>query len=328
MSAVAAAGVVGSDRPAIRIDRRFGAAAANVVKNWKWPLACAAAVGLIDMIWARAAGLTFGGLAEALLSIAAFLVIGAAWQATGAVLGERAGAPRWVLRLEQLGIGMTYFGTWCAVALAVAVYSYLCGRVGLPFRDAAFADFDRQLGFDWMRWAATVAAHPWLKAALSYSYHSHVWQAVAVFFVAAFSGDPRRPVECFWIVAVSALAACTISILVPAIGATVHFGAGTSNWVADVTLLRLPAPAAFELNQLKGIVSMPSFHTMLGVCFIWSSRRTGIVGLGFVALNLAMIVSTISEGGHYLVDVLAGLALAVVVIAAVNRLIYRDFKPA
>ena len=66
---------------------------------------------------------------------------------------------------------------------------------------------------------------------------------------------------------------------------------------------------------MEGIVTMPSYHTVMAVLLTYAFRRTGLVGYGIATLNLVMLLSIPPIGGHYLVDVLAGGALALGAIA-------------
>jgi len=60
---------------------------------------------------------------------------------------------------------------------------------------------------------------------------------------------------------------------------------------------------------------MPSYHTAMAVLFTYAFRRTGLVGYGIATLNVVMLLSIPPIGGHYLVDLLAGGALALGAIA-------------
>ena len=66
---------------------------------------------------------------------------------------------------------------------------------------------------------------------------------------------------------------------------------------------------------MEGIVTMPSYHTVMAVLLTYAFRRTGLVGYGIATLNLGMLLSIPPIGGHYLVDVLAGGALTLGAIA-------------
>ena len=64
------------------------------------------------------------------------------------------------------------------------------------------------------------------------------------------------------------------------------------------------------MNCAKRVLATPSYHTVLAVLFTYAFRGTGLLGCGIAALNVAMLISIPSIGGHYLVDVLAGAPLA------------------
>jgi membrane-associated phospholipid phosphatase len=66
---------------------------------------------------------------------------------------------------------------------------------------------------------------------------------------------------------------------------------------------------------MNGIVQMPSYHTVLVVLFTYAFRGTGLIGYVIAALNIFMLLAIPPVGGHYLVDVLAGGALALGAIA-------------
>lgn len=63
---------------------------------------------------------------------------------------------------------------------------------------------------------------------------------------------------------------------------------------------------------------MPSFHTALAVFFIYAIRRIQWLLPSSILVNLTMIISTPTQGAHYLADVLGGLVLALVTIAVLK----------
>lgn len=73
------------------------------------------------------------------------------------------------------------------------------------------------------------------------------------------------------------------------------------------------------MSALDGIVSFPSFHTVLGVIAIYAVRDTRWLLAFIVPLNATMIVSTMPVGGHHLADVLAGAGLTLAAILVVRR---------
>jgi membrane-associated phospholipid phosphatase len=69
------------------------------------------------------------------------------------------------------------------------------------------------------------------------------------------------------------------------------------------------------VSRTQGIVAFPSFHTVAGVLLANMARGRKWF-LPVLALNVLMIVSVMSEGAHFAVDMLSGLICACVAIAA------------
>jgi membrane-associated phospholipid phosphatase len=75
-----------------------------------------------------------------------------------------------------------------------------------------------------------------------------------------------------------------------------------------------------DLTKLEGLIKFPSFHTTLGVLFAYAMRGRGALFAAAILLNAVMIVSVLTEGGHYLVDVVSGAAIAAAALWATARL--------
>ena len=73
------------------------------------------------------------------------------------------------------------------------------------------------------------------------------------------------------------------------------------------------------LHMLEGVVSFPSFHTILGVIPIYALRDRRALMMAALAVNGTMIVSTMPVGGHHLIDVVAGAAVSLGAILVTRR---------
>jgi membrane-associated phospholipid phosphatase len=74
------------------------------------------------------------------------------------------------------------------------------------------------------------------------------------------------------------------------------------------------------VDDSTGLVTFPSFHTMLGLVLIWAVRKT-VLFWPSLFLNGAMVVSTVAIGGHYLIDVVAGIVLTAMLCAGYKLLL-------
>jgi membrane-associated phospholipid phosphatase len=89
-------------------------------------------------------------------------------------------------------------------------------------------------------------------------------------------------------------------------------------WRADILGLR--AHTLLTIGDMQGIVSFPSLHASSAV-LATNMARGGRWFLPVLVLNLVMILSVMTEGAHYFVDMLAGVAVTVAAIAAGRSLL-------
>ncbi|WP_236654923.1 phosphatase PAP2 family protein [Burkholderia pyrrocinia] len=75
----------------------------------------------------------------------------------------------------------------------------------------------------------------------------------------------------------------------------------------------------FNLSESQGLVSLPSFHVMLALLLVYAVRHVRYVFPAVVVLNVGMILSTPTQGSHYLADVIAGIVFGVQSIVVVRR---------
>lgn len=209
---------------------------------------------------------------------------------------------------------------------AAAPLSYLAASFGLPLRDHMFDVADKALGFDWMALLAWLNAHPTMFAILRAIYLSLSIQATLIILCLAFTG--RLAWLRIFVLAFIGAAIVTIAIsaVLPAQGAWSHYGltavdpasilpASWTSWpvfhgLRDGTYRQLMAAGA------EGIITFPSLHAALAVILIaamWPIARLRWLAFG---INAVMLAATPIDGSHYFVDVLAGIAIAILSLAA------------
>jgi membrane-associated phospholipid phosphatase len=221
-------------------------------------------------------------------------------------------------RAADLAAAAAFF---TAIATASAVLTYLGFRAGAPLADARLAAWDAALGFDWPVWEARVAARPGLARVLHLAYAAMAPQLALALFALPLAGMTRRSDEFLLVIGLAMPPTLLLCALLPAEGAGVFFGhAEPAHYLAAQRALRDGSLTDLTLGALQGIVTFPSFHTIAAVALINAARGTPLAFLAWV-LNLLMIVSTPTEGWHYLVDVLAGVAIALAAIALARRML-------
>ncbi|MCJ2076899.1 phosphatase PAP2 family protein [Methylobacterium sp. E-016] len=195
--------------------------------------------------------------------------------------------------------------------------SYAVACSGGPAWDATFMAWDRILGLDWQAYLAFVNARPWLAKINTTTYQSVMPQLIVVVVGLSLTGRLEACRTFVLAVALTAIAAIAISGLMPAETVFMHLGLSQATapnvpFIDDTHILALRDGSlkVVSLTDGQGIIAFPSFHAALGAILaraFWHLPWARWPGL-FV--NLVMVVATPVSGGHYFVDVFAGLGLA------------------
>lgn len=254
--------------------------------------------------------------------------------AVSAALGGAATFYRKVRRNER-------FAVMCIALLQVILFSaigsilsYLLARNGGGLWDARLAQWDAALGFDWSTYVGFVDSSPILAGASAFAYRSLIPQMIVLVLALGFF-DRLRALRAVMLAAITCGTVTVIlSTFFPAVGNVVHYGLGPDDfryvdplfgtlYLADYTALRDGTYDMLRLSSMQGIITFPSYHSGLSVVTLWGFWLTRIWWLRWpgMALALATIAATPVDGAHYLVDVIAGAAIAVPSIFAARRLV-------
>ncbi|VWC74756.1 phosphatase PAP2 family protein [Burkholderia lata] len=282
-----------------------------------------AVIAVVDIRGAHAIGMAlalgnaayFAALAGcAAIAVAATLIV----LSHASRYRERSLAWRW----RELALALLCIVTIAAFSQAIVVLDYLCVALAPPSIEAGLVRFDALLGFHWPDLYRWVRAHAELQSVLAFAYHGSIVQLIAVPFMLSTARRHDDLAEFMALFAFALLVVVAVSTPFPAQSAFVHFGiadANTASTVSHYDLLRSGQLRRFSLSESQGLVSLPSFHVMLALLFVYAVRHFRYVFPASVVLNVAMIVSTPTQGGHYLADVIAGIAFGVLSIVVVRR---------
>ena len=264
------------------------------------------------------------------------LVIGAceaAWLAIGGwqfrLISTAAAAGAFALFVLPLGLERyrtepRIAGTLRACAYLIpftamtGVLSYLVVSTNAGLVDQRLADWDRVLGFDWLATYQWIVARPLLHLVLQLAYTSGLPQLALVVVFLGFTDRMERLNEFVWLFVMSTLVCIAISWPFPAAGPWTHYHLSSvvdTSAMSHFAALRDGNLRTIDLGNMQGLISIPSLHTALAVILAYAVRSTRLLG-PFLVLDTLMILSTPITGGHYLVDVVAGAALAALLIFA------------
>lgn len=227
--------------------------------------------------------------------------------------------------------GAEYFGLFTAMALTGAVATYPLAALSHGFADAPLQRIDEALHFHWLAWYETVATHPSLQKLGVAAYQCIYGIPAALLAAFAIRGQRReahRFLAGFWL---AALITLTLYLFMPAVGPLTYLWKGPIPYMPTSAIWQeqlIPALRAHQvglvnLNELRGLVSAPSFHTASGVLYIATAWRCGTLRWPLIFLTLAMLLATPIEGTHYLSDMLIGAAVALVALMLAGKLVRR-----
>jgi membrane-associated phospholipid phosphatase len=213
--------------------------------------------------------------------------------------------------VRALAVPLECLAQLIAVSVICAFLQYPAAKVGRPLIDAELAAIDRAFYFDWPECFAWVLRHPTALNFLSGVYLSLGLQSALLCFVAW--RQPDRARICLAANALTVTICLAVFVVWPAGGAFAHYRpAGIfSDYVEQLMAARSSSPTTLAIGQMKGIIQFPSYHAaaavLLGYTFASLPRWFAIPAL---VIEITLAISAVPIGGHHLIDVLAGVALA------------------
>ncbi|MGX5831690.1 phosphatase PAP2 family protein [Mesorhizobium sp. 43Arga] len=291
--------------------------------------------GLIDVLWLPFSTVNFSPRNWLDLGRVA-IGLSAAWAvAKFAIkrLGSDASTAASIIRHFSKSLLMLVSAALAFIPLTVAtsVFMYLATASARPLVDEKLATLDAMLGFNWVSFLAASNQSAVWSSALFWTYHALGPQVPIVLLVHLMRQRQDRVFEFIALMAVSSLFTGPLMAIFPAAGAYAFYKPAPelfSNLTAQAgmwhysTLLSLRSGAPYELivSNAEGLVTFPSFHTALGILVVYALRDIRPLFVAALIVNAIMIVSTLPEGGHHLVDVIVGAAIGLLSVAIVRRL--------
>lgn len=271
-------------------------------------------IAAIDVVWARGIGfhLLFGaGDFNVLLALVGVAIC----------LGM-AGQQRLALVAEYLALSL-------AMANVFTVFSYLALASSGALVDRQLLAADLLMGFHWFADYQFVAAHPFAVRAMDLLYNSMNLQALYVCVLLGVMNRKHSLRELFWLIFIAALLTNLSAIEFPALGPFQVYGlASHGGFLPDMLHLKSGHDLTFEFSRLTGVISFPSFHTVLALAYAYGARDTSIIGYAMAGANFLVLFCIPFIGGHYLVDMIAGLAVTLLSLLVVRTLFApRTVKP-
>ena len=229
--------------------------------------------------------------------------------------------------MEQVS-GLRYV----AFTNTATVLSYLLtGLVVLPRIDNVLVGADHLLGLHWLTAYQWLHARPTLAPVARLIYLSLSAELIVLILLLDGLALKHRARGLFRSFVALACLTIVIGVLLPATGAYVHYHlpiAADTGYVAQMQALRDGSLRTIDLTQAEGLVVFPSFHASLALLLAWSAAPLRRLRWAFWTWSGFILLVTPAEGGHYFIDVLAGMLLTALVVMAMYRRVPAQEDPA
>jgi membrane-associated phospholipid phosphatase len=208
--------------------------------------------------------------------------------------------------------------------------SYVAASANLPLQDATFAYYDQLLGLDWRAYYDFFMQRPSLIPYAYFGYAMIVLQPVLVPLVLGLTKHYAR-LQSFTLACIlSICATAAISAVLPAIGTYQQYGLPAETWnfkasgylvqFYELPMVRDGSLRSLNITHLGGIVTFPSFHAAAAILAMWALWEVWWMRPFALIANVAMLLATPLVGGHYFVDVFAGVSTAALAIAIAKKI--------
>ena len=202
---------------------------------------------------------------------------------------------------------LLYSALWLGFPVFGAQITYLSARADFPMQDHLFAAMDQAIGFDWTSWARFFILRPWLADAAGLVYASYYVQPFLAVIVLHRIGQGSENANYFLAMIIALTVEIVISTALPAIGP-----ARAEGIVYDsMKVMARLRSGELEDFPYVGIIAFPSFHTAMAVLSALVYRRMKPFFVMAIVWNVLMLFTIPYPGNHYLVDILAGILIAI-----------------
>ncbi|WP_020180534.1 phosphatase PAP2 family protein [Methylopila sp. M107] len=233
-------------------------------------------------------------------------------------------------RSERIAASTICAGGFIWFTMCLAAFNYLLLPAWGMQIDHHLVRLDSYLGYHWPDVVAFGAQNPLLNEAMRWAYLSTLPQFTLLVVLLGLTGRFDDLYEMIAMVTLSASATVTFWAVFPSIGPSALF-----DLPADVlavaspivgpdygrTLTALLAEGATRIapDEAKGLVALPSYHTVLACAAVYYCRNLKLLLPVFVVLNVIVVPAVLVHGGHHLVDIAGGVLVFAASVALAKR---------
>lgn len=198
-----------------------------------------------------------------------------------------------------------------AISALTSMTAFIAAGLALPLVDDSLAQVDRALfGFDRSMVVRLTQDWPGLHGLSIRIYNTLSLQPFALLPALCLLGKDRLAWR-FLLAWSLTLAACVaISPFMPAHGGPPY----ALSWQDVFDGARDGTRRVIDSSVLTGIITFPSFHAAGATLLAWGGRWLPLLRWPMVMLNVAVAITAVIVGGHYVTDIVAGAGVAAMAI--------------
>jgi hypothetical protein len=234
--------------------------------------------------------------------------------------------PAWATSLAPALLAVAQLNVMILVAMPL---TYIIASANLPIQDASLARLDEMLGLDWRAYYRFVHERPALTPYIYLGYAMITWPTIGVPLLLVATRHYLRLQQFILACILTLVATALISSLVPAIGTYYEYGiapdvpgfraTGYLVQLQELPSIRDGSLRKLDFNTMGGIITFPSFHAAAAVLSLWAFWTVWWMRPLALIANGGMLLATPLVGGHYFVDVIVGIAFAMLAISLAGR---------
>jgi hypothetical protein len=227
----------------------------------------------------------------------------------------------------RIAFTLTAIAQMIMVISVMTSLTYIATAANLPLTDTTLLAVDRALGLDFRTYLNFINDRMWLIYILAAGYRAIAWPIWVIVIALPLAGYYQRTGEFICAFMLALVATTCISTLLPATGIYGTMGLVAAdfpnivpqsyyNGMHEIPALRDGSLRVLDLFYLDGVLTFPSFHAISAVLYAWALWPVRWLRPLNIFCNGAMMVATPVGGGHYFIDVIAGIAAAAAAIYA------------
>jgi len=236
------------------------------------------------------------------------------------------------INLDGIGQIFKYISIFFFSMILSMMASLVLAKACFPYIDSILFRIDKIISFgtDWPALVRSINSHENLSFLLNHAYMTLNWQPFFIFIW--FLATDRKSTA--WTITSALSVGSFICVILfpftPAISGFDFYGLSPtdipnitvhSTWAAIDLLqdIRNGVVSEVSMTHLAGMISVPSFHATAAIVLAWGYYQSRLLRWPFLLINFVMLISTVPVGGHYFIDVVAGIFVGWLSIMFVNR---------